>query len=111
MHLDVTCQHTTLTPALRQAVEEKFQRLSSHINKPSHAHVVLVVDGPVHRAEATVSGVGKPVHAQAKHENMYAAVDKLVSLLDRRWRKVKTSRMRTKRGKVPGLGKEVLSGA
>lgn len=108
MHLDLACQHTTLTPALRQAVEEKFQRLSDHIDKPVRAHVVLAVDGPLHRAEATLHGTGEPVYAHANHKDMYSALDKLVSLLDRRWRKVKTNKLRMTRGKIPGIGKEPL---
>ena len=110
MHLDLACQHTTLTPALRQAVEEKFQKLSAHIDKPVRADVVLAVDGPVHRAEATLhgAGVGQLVHAHANHEDMYSALDKLVSLLDRRWRKMKTNRLRMTRGRVRGIGKEPL---
>lgn len=106
MHLNLACQHTTLTPALRQAVEEKFEKLSNHIDRPVRANVVLAVDGSLHRAEATLHGTGRPVHAKVDGDNMYSALDKLVSLLDRRWRKVKTSKMRMARGKIPGIGKE-----
>lgn len=107
MQLDMACQHTTLTPAMRQAVEDKFKRLSDHIDKPIRAHVVLAVDGSGHTAEATLHGVGSQVHAQATHQDMYSAIDRLVDLLDRRWRKVKTSRLKNSRGRVPGIGKEV----
>lgn len=106
MQLDLACQHTTLTPSLKQAVEDKFQRLSNHIDKPIRAHVVLVVNGEGHQAEATLHGMGEPVHASARDEDMYAALDKLVDLLDRRWRKIKTQRLSRSRGKVPGIGKE-----
>lgn len=106
MQLDLACQHTTLTPAMRHAVEEKFQRLSGHIDKPLRAHVVLTVEDKGHTAEATLHADGKQVHAQAKDQDMYAAIDRLVNLLDRRWRKIKTSRLRNSRGRVPGIGKE-----
>lgn len=106
MQLDLACQHTTLTPSLKQAVEDKFQRLSNHIDKPIRAHVVLAVDGEGHKAEATLHGMGDPVHARAIDDDMYAALDKLVDLLDRRWRKIKTHRLSRARGRVPGIGKE-----
>ena len=110
MQLDLACQHTTLTPSMKQAVEDKFQRLSNHIDRPLRAHVVLAVDGEEHKAEATLHGAGDPVHAQARDSNMYVALDKLVDLLDRRWRKVKTNRLRHTRGKIPGIGKEPVTG-
>ena len=107
MHLDVACQHTTLTPALKSAVEEKFAKLQHHMDKPLRADVVLSIDGPHQIAEATLHGIGKPVHAKvAVRDNMYVAIDKLAGVLDRQWRKLKTSRMRKTRGKVAGIGKE-----
>ena len=106
MHLDLACKHTSLTPGLRQAVETRFDRLSGHIDKPVRAHVILAIeDGGQHRAEAILHGTGTPVHAKAVNTDMYAALDKLVSLLDRRWRKRKTNRLRNARGRIHGLGK------
>lgn len=109
MQLDLACQHTTLTPSLRQAVKEKFQRLSHHIDRPLRAHVVLTVDSGRHKVEATLHGAGDPVHAHANDRDMYAALDKLVDLLDRRWRKLKTHRLRLTRGKVGGIGKDPVA--
>lgn len=107
MHLDVACHHTTLTPALKSAVEDKFAKLQNHMDKPLRADVVLSVDGNRQIAEATIHGVGHPLHAKiAVRDNMYAAIDKLSGVLNRQWRKIKTNRMRHSRGKIAGIGKE-----
>lgn len=104
MHLDIACHHTTLTPAMRQHAEEKLSKLARHTAHPLNAHLVLTVDGAVHRAEATISiKQSEPIHASGEADSMYAAVDELVSLLDRQLRKIKTSRLRKERGQVPGI--------
>jgi ribosomal subunit interface protein len=106
MHLDIACHHTTLTPSMRVLAEEKFTKLSSHTKDPLNVHLVLTVDGSVHRAEATIAALRAkltPIHGVAESENMYSAIDALVHILDRRLRKQKTSLLRASRGKVSGI--------
>lgn len=96
MEIQLSCQHATLTPALKQAVQERFERLGHHTNRPTTAHVVLTVDAaaiPPHKAEATLLVNGKPLHASSASGDMYVALDGLVSRLDRRLRKLKTARL------------------
>ena len=93
MHIDISAQHTQLTPALEAAVHDKFQRLEAHASKSLRVHVVLLVDGDRHQVDATVRGVGKPLVARAQSENMYTAINEAAHLLDRQWRKRKTSRI------------------
>ena len=109
MHLDLACQHTTLTPALREAVESKMAKLQGHTPQPLRLHVVLIVENETQRVEAELHGVGPPIHATASAINMYAALDKVVAILDRRLRKVKTQKLRSSRGQVPRSRKEVHS--
>ena len=106
MHVDIACQHTTLTDPLRQAVLEKFAKLDDHTDKAVAAHVVLRVEKDRHVAEATLTVQGKPLHAEASARGangMYQAIDKLVARLDRAMRKAKTKKLQRTRGPVPSL--------
>lgn len=103
MHVDVSGHHTTLTPALRSAIEQKFSKLDQHTSAPTKASVVLTVEKNQHVAEATLLVNGTPHHAKASAENMYAAIDKLEARLSRSMRKKKTDRLQGQRGAVPSL--------
>lgn len=95
MEIQLACHHTTLTEAMREAVNTRFDRLAHHTHRPTTAHVVLTANGGTqpHKAEATLLLNGKPLHASASARDMYAAIDSLVSRLDRLLRKDKTARL------------------
>jgi len=72
-----------VTPALRDYVESKLERLGRHVERPFEVRVQLGLDKPNHKAEATVTLGGKALHADASAVDMYAAIDLLVDKLDR----------------------------
>jgi len=89
MQITVTGHHVDITPALRSAVEEKFQRLERHFDLITDSHVVLTVEKLRHKAEAKLQYKGGTLFADATEEDMYAAIDSLVDKLDRRVKKSK----------------------
>ena len=72
-----------VTPALRDYVESKLERLGRHVERPFEVRVQLGLDKPNHKAEATVTLGGKALHADASAVDMYAAIDLLYDKLDR----------------------------
>ncbi len=89
MNLNITGHHVDLTPALRECVENKLQRIERHFENMIDANVVLTVEKVRHKAEATLHARGANLHAEAEAENMYAAIDKLIDRLDRQTCKYK----------------------
>lgn len=88
MNIDVSGQHLDLTPALRDYVQTKFEKLASHYDKLGKTHVVLSVEKLQQTAEATVSvDGGTNLFANATNDDMYAAIDALVDKLDKQARK------------------------
>lgn len=83
MQLDIHGQQIEVTPALRDYVSTRFQRLARHYEHPFEVRVQLGLDKPNHRAEATVTLPGKTLHADASAVDMYAAIDLLADKLDR----------------------------
>jgi putative sigma-54 modulation protein len=83
MHIAVSGHHVDVTPPLRTYVERKLDRIVRHFDDVIDIHCVLTVEKLVHKAEATVHVSGNSLHADAIHEDMYAAIDLLVDKLDR----------------------------
>jgi putative sigma-54 modulation protein len=83
MRIDIHGQHIDVTPALRDYVATRLERLARHFDQPFDVRVVLSVDKPRHRAEATLTPAGRSLHADADGADMYAAIDLLADKLDR----------------------------
>jgi putative sigma-54 modulation protein len=82
MQLNISGHHVELTEALKEYVNEKFQRLERHFDQISNTNVTLQVEKLRQIAEATVNISGGELHAKAESEDMYA-IDALVDKLDR----------------------------
>jgi putative sigma-54 modulation protein len=83
MQINISGHHVELTEALKDYVNEKFQRLERHFDQISNTNVTLQVEKLRQIAEATVNISGGELHAKAETEDMYAAIDALVDKLDR----------------------------
>jgi len=83
MRIETHGQQLEVTPALRDYVENKLQRLDRHFDQPIEVRVQLGLRKPAHRAEANLTVPGRTLHADAEGENMYAAIDLLADKLDR----------------------------
>ena len=89
MQLTVTGHHVDVTPALRDYVEKKMDRVVRHFDQVIDVHCVLTVEKLQHKAEATLGVSGAVIHADSIDGDMYAAIDALADKLDRRVRKHK----------------------
>ena len=83
MHVETHGHQIEVTPALREYVDTKLQKLSKHFDQPLHVRAQLSIDKPHHKAEATATIAGKTLHADASAIDMYAAIDLLADKLDR----------------------------
>lgn len=83
MHIETHGHEIEVTPALREYVETKLQRLGRHFDQPLDVRTQLGIRKPDYVAEATLSLAGRTLHADAGAQNMYAAIDILADKLDR----------------------------
>ena len=83
MQVTITGHHLTVTDAIRGYVNQKFSKAWRHFDHGIQAQVMLSVEKLDQKAEVTVHFQGKDLHAQAKHTDMYAAIDLLADKLDR----------------------------
>ena len=84
MQVNLSGHHVDLTDSMRAYVDEKLTRLERHFEHLTNVQVVLSVEKLEQKAEATLHlAGGNNVHAEAVHEDMYAAIDALADKLDR----------------------------
>ena len=83
MNLNLTGNHLDITPAIRDYVMAKLDRVTRHFDHVIEVNVVLSVDKLRHKIEANLHASGKDIHAEAIEPDMYAAIDCLADRLDR----------------------------
>lgn len=89
MQINLSGHHVDISPALKDYVTSKFERLERHFDNATNAHVVLTVEKLTQKAEATIHVSGGSLFADAVDEDMYAAIDALADKLDRQLKRHK----------------------
>jgi putative sigma-54 modulation protein len=96
MNLTISGHHLELTPAIREYVQSKLERIERHFDHVIDIAVILTVDNLLpdkekrQKAEMNLRLPGKDVHAESIAEDLYAAIDTLIDKLDRQVIKYKT---------------------
>ena len=89
MQINITGHHVEVTPALRNYVTGKLDRIERHTENITNVHVILSIEKQRQKAEATIHVSGGDIYADSEHDDMYAAIDTLVDKLDRQVKKHK----------------------
>ncbi len=108
MNLLISGHHLDVSPALREYVTGKLDRITRHFDQVIDIRVLLSMDNKQQsKAEITLHVPGKDLHAACTHADLYAAIDTLIDKLDRQVLKYKD--MRTEHTH-DGLKHQVLPG-
>lgn len=88
MNLTISGHHLEVTPALREYVLTKLDRVTRHFDQVVDINVLLKVEKIREKerrqmAEITVHVKGRDIFVEQSDEDMYAAIDQLVDKLDR----------------------------
>lgn len=83
MNLHLTGHHLQITPAIREHVAQKLGKITSHFDHVIDVNFIMTVEKLQHKVEATVRLSGKDIHCETQGEDMYVAIDQLVTKLDR----------------------------
>jgi putative sigma-54 modulation protein len=83
MNLQITGHHLEVTPAIREYISGKLDRVIRHFDNVIDTKVMLSVEPLKHRAEVTMHMRGKDIHCEAAQDNLYAAIDLLIDKVDR----------------------------
>ena len=88
MNLTISGHHLDVTPALREYVLTKLDRVTRHFDQVVDVSVLLTVEKlrekeRRQKAEVTLHTKGKDIFIEQSNEDMYAAIDQLMDKLDR----------------------------
>jgi ribosome hibernation promoting factor len=83
MNLHLTGHQLPITPAIREYVATKLQRITHHFDHVIDVNVIMSVEKLKQKVEATVHVRGKDIFCESSASDMYAAIDGLVDKLDR----------------------------
>ncbi|NTV09601.1 MAG: ribosome-associated translation inhibitor RaiA [Zoogloea sp.] len=83
MNLTITGHHVEVTPAIREYVSSKLDRVIRHFDHVTSVNVILSVEKLRQKAEITVHVRGKDIFVETDDSDMYAAIDALIDKLDR----------------------------
>ncbi|WP_305073836.1 ribosome hibernation-promoting factor, HPF/YfiA family [Propionivibrio sp.] len=89
MNLQISGHHLEITPALRDYVTGKLERVTRHFDHVIDVNVILSVEKLKQKAEVTVHLAGKDIYVESIDEDLYAAIDVLADKLDRQVQKHK----------------------
>jgi putative sigma-54 modulation protein len=89
MNLNITGHHLEVTPALRDYVAGKLDRVIRHFDNVTSVNVILTVEKLNQKAEVTVHVRGKDIFVESVDGDLYAAIDMLADKLDRQVLKYK----------------------
>ena len=103
MRFSVNGRNITITPSLKEYVEEKIGKVVKHYDQIMDMVVTLgVTKNPSvaknHSAEVSCLVNGAKIHVHEEAETMYAAIDLLADKLDRQVKKHKDKIIRGKSG-------------
>ena len=84
MNLHLTGHHLEITPAIRNYVTSKLERLTRHFDQVIDVNVIMSVDKLEQHIEANVHVPGSDIFCESTDADMYAAIDGLIDKLDRK---------------------------
>lgn len=88
MNLTISGHHIDVTPAIREYVQNKLERVKRHFDHLIDVTVILSVDNLTEKekrqkAEINLRMSGKTVFVESVAQDLYAAIDTLIDKLDR----------------------------
>ena len=88
MNLTISGHHLEVTPALREYVQTKLERVTRHFDQVVDVNVLLTVEKLTEKerrqkAEVTLRVKGRDIFVEQAADDLYAAIDQLMDKLDR----------------------------
>lgn len=101
MNLHLTGHHLQITPAIRDYIDSKLERISHHLDRAIDVNIILSVEKLQQKVEATVRIPGKDVFCESTDADMYAAIDSLIDKLERAIRKHREKNLSQRHAEKP----------
>lgn len=106
MRIDLSGHHVEITDSMRQAVDQKLNKIASHYPQIDACGVILTVERNDQHVEITTHYMGDDFAAEASNQDMYTALGNAVKKLDAELAKKKGAQ-KAKRHQDGGLSQQI----
>jgi len=79
----ITSKHLEVTALIRERIEARMERLSRHDVPLITPHVIITQEKQLFKIEASVGIPNSTLFAQAKHEDLYSAINAMGQKLEK----------------------------
>ena len=83
MNLNITGRHFEVTPALKEYVENKFNKINNHFDHVINAKFILSVEKLDNIIDATIHLPNLDINAKSVCDDMYKSIDLVINRLDK----------------------------
>ncbi len=92
MEIIIRGENVKITPAMKEKVVEKLNRLEKYFDNPNDikVNVNVKVNNLSQKIEVTIPTKQFTIRAEERHQDLYAAIDLIIDKLERQIRKNKT---------------------
>jgi len=116
MNFTISGHHLDVTPAIREHVQNKLERIKRHFDQVIDISVILTIDKITEKekrqkAEINLRVKGKDLHAESIAHDLYAAIDLLIDKLDRQVIKYKDKLQNHQHSAIKHLPEELPAAA
>jgi putative sigma-54 modulation protein len=116
MNLTISGHHVEMTPALREYVLTKLDRVTRHFDQVVDVNVLLSFEklsekGRRNNAEVTLHVKDRDIFVEQASEDMYAAIDKLMDKLERQVQRHKDRKLAEVQGRGHAVNKRSDAGS
>lgn len=84
----ITSKHLEVTALIRERIEARLERLSRHDVQLINPHVIITQEKQLFKIEASVGIPNSTLFAQAKHEDLYSAINAMGQKLEKQLNRV-----------------------
>jgi putative sigma-54 modulation protein len=90
MNLTISGHHLDITPAIREYVQNKLERITRHFDQVIDSHVILAIDNLTEKDKRQKAEINLRLSGKMVAHDLYAAIDLLMDRLDRQVMKYKS---------------------
>ncbi len=101
MRITITGKNIDITPALRQAVEDKLSKLERYFSPETDVIVTLSVEKERQKIEVTIPVKGNIIRSEQVSNDMYVSIDLVEEVIERQLKKYKNKLINSKQGVSP----------
>lgn len=92
MNVQLTGHHVEVTPAIREHLVEKLERVKHHFDHAVEVKAIFSVEKHIQKASLSLRSNGQDFYAEDAQEDLYTAIDFAVDKLDKQVLKQKNKR-------------------